>query len=360
MTIALSSSELTRPEGQPLGTSMKGLRCAALLNANARKVNARVRKQIGRLLPGDIFMTRTEEEADEVVNKLIDADYDIVFAGGGDGTIVHLINALASQLEARGIDPIDGGPLLGLLPLGTGNALAAHFGVGSAVGDLGLLANGAPMRTKPLRMIRSGEQHFPFAGVGIDGVLLSDYIAIKRFAEDTIFEPLFTGPTGYAAATLRAIGRAMAPIESRPLITVTNTGERAYQVDARTGEILNVYETGETLFTGHALIASASTIRCYGFNLQLFPVSGAREDRFQVRIYDGPALNPALRIPRIFDGTFTADGLYDFLADGVQIHFDRETPYQMAGDAKDPVQDLSWELSQRVLPVVVPDRGRIH
>ena len=87
------------------GNLMQGLRCAALLNANARKVNGRVRDQIKALLPGEVFMTRTQEEADEIVNKMIDEGYDIIFAGGGDGTIAHLINSLASQLETRGIDP---------------------------------------------------------------------------------------------------------------------------------------------------------------------------------------------------------------------------------------------------------------
>jgi diacylglycerol kinase family enzyme len=347
-------------QGRILGSLTKELRCAALLNANARKVNTRVKEQIQRLLPGDVFMTRTQEEADSIVNRLIDEEYDIIFAGGGDGTIAHLINSLAAKLEERGMDPSSDGPLVGLLPLGTGNALAAHFGITSAVGDLGLLTNGAPMRARPLRMLRSGNKYFPFAGVGIDGVLLSDYISIKKSVQDTVLEPFITGATGYAAATFRTICRAMKPIESRPNITITNTGDRAYRVSARTGEILDVYESGETLYTGHALIASASTIRCYGFNLQLFPVAEARQDRFQLRVFDGPVSSPAMRIPKIFSGTYEADGLYDFLADGIHVAFDTKAPYQIAGDAMGAVDELSWKLSSRVIPIAVPDRGRLH
>lgn len=355
------TSPVLSPAFERAPMNLGAVRCAALLNANARRVNRRARAQIDDLLPGDVHMSHSQEEAEAILGELIDAEYEIIFAGGGDGTIVHLFNALARQLAARGIDPMEGGPLVGLLPMGTGNAMAAHFGSGSATGDLGLMASGAPLRMAPLRMLTCNGQLFPFAGVGVDSMLLNDYIAVKRRAEDTPLASMFSGMTGYMAALFtRTLPSLLDPRYRNPRLRMINTGGQAFRVDARTREVIETFEPGAELYSGEALMVAGSTISCYGFNLKLFPMTEQRADRFQVRLYSGPALKPAIQMPRLFDGTFHDRDLYDFLVDGVHIELETPAPYQLAGDAMGMRKEIDWTLSPHVLPVALPDRSLIH
>lgn len=66
----------------------------------------------------DIVSTRHPSEVIEVARKAASSNYDVVIAGGGDGTI----NAVASELAGTG-------KRLGVLPLGTFNYFAREMGV---------------------------------------------------------------------------------------------------------------------------------------------------------------------------------------------------------------------------------------
>ena len=68
---------------------------AVVLNANAGRMNGRLARSIERVVPRDrLFLTESQDHAQDVFNHCIDREYRTVFAGGGDGTIIGAINAL--------------------------------------------------------------------------------------------------------------------------------------------------------------------------------------------------------------------------------------------------------------------------
>lgn len=66
----------------------------------------------------DIFEWKKVEDRDSIFESVLNGQYDIAVAVGGDGTVSQLANALAGSQTA-----------LGILPFGSGNGLARHLGV---------------------------------------------------------------------------------------------------------------------------------------------------------------------------------------------------------------------------------------
>src|SRR5438270_2670864 len=66
-----------------------------------------------------ILPSRGPAKAGAQAREAIEAGYDTVFACGGDGTIHDVLQGMVGQTQAA----------LGIVPLGTANALAADLGV---------------------------------------------------------------------------------------------------------------------------------------------------------------------------------------------------------------------------------------
>ena len=136
---------------------------AVVLNANAGRVTNRLARSVEQVVPQDrLFYTESPEHADEVFQQCIQREIGTVFAGGGDGTIIGAINALNTM---RGEQRM---PNVGVLRLGTGNALAHWLGSGSPVHDLRRWNNGQVHRSVAMSLIESEGTLFPFAGLGVD------------------------------------------------------------------------------------------------------------------------------------------------------------------------------------------------
>ncbi|MFM7078778.1 MAG: diacylglycerol/lipid kinase family protein, partial [Bacteroidota bacterium] len=90
--------------------------------------------------------TASKGHASQIAKEHRETDYDIIVACGGDGTV----NEVASAL-------IDSGKTMGILPIGSGNGLARHYGIktdpekileiiraGKVVGHDAAIINGLP------------------------------------------------------------------------------------------------------------------------------------------------------------------------------------------------------------------------
>jgi len=126
----------------------------------------------------------------DLVRESADQGTDLVVAAGGDGTVHHVVNALMSLPPKRR-------PVLGILPLGTGNDFAKMIGIPR--GDL-----------DPLVALASGMV------VGVDlgccnGAWFINEAGLGRFSEATrIYHALpsyLVGRIRYVAAALGAISR---------------------------------------------------------------------------------------------------------------------------------------------------------
>ncbi|MDP6933075.1 MAG: diacylglycerol kinase family protein, partial [Myxococcota bacterium] len=171
-------------------------RFAVLLNAHAGGVNPRLTRSLQEVAPRDsVFLTESKEHARDVLEYIVKRDVQTVFAGGGDGTVVDVINTL-SDLRERS----NRLPWVGVLKLGTGNALAHWLGSGSPVHDLLQWSSGMMHRTLPVHMVHAEGTLFPFAGLGHDAAILNDYMALKQRAQGTWWSSLVHGLPGYLLA----------------------------------------------------------------------------------------------------------------------------------------------------------------
>ncbi len=328
---------------------------AVLLNARARGWTGEIHEAVQRFVPSpDLFLTDDFRQAHTTVQRILDADYDVVFTGGGDGTIVYLINAIEQQIRQGEIDRTEAPPV-GVLRLGTGNAIATYLGSGPIVEDLEALHAGAPLRIREIELIEDGENRFPFGGFGWDADMLNDYHRFKKKVTGTVFEHLATGLHGYAVSTaFRTAPRAI--LRGSTQVTLTNRGPVALELDEH-GQVIRECGPGDVLYRGPIKITSPATIPYWGFGVRMFPYCNLRSGFFELRYYTGTIPRVLSRLPSFWRGDMPASDLGDWLVSEVQVEIeDGEMSYQVAGDAAGYRDEVVWRLADHRVPLAVPLR----
>jgi len=137
---------------------------------------------------GSVYPTH----AIELTRKAVEDGYDLIIAGGGDGTVHEVVNALMSFPEERR-------PALGVVPLGSGNDFSYSIGM-------------EPEPWKALRQIFNGQEKLIDIGEIEDDTGRSEYfdntIGIGFDAIVTIHShkmPFLRGYPMYIAAVLKTI-----------------------------------------------------------------------------------------------------------------------------------------------------------
>lgn len=305
-------------------------RVAVVLNGNARAVTERVIRDLRELLsddPGSLYVSRSLDQAQFIARHIINRRYDVVLSGGGDGTFCQVVSDIAA-LKPRRM------PSVGVLRLGTGNALAGALGasrsdIGGLAADLGRARLWAA--DTDLNLLRVEGRLAPFAGTGLDSMILSDYNATKRSVENTPLRDLLQGGPGYALAiATRSLWRFT--LQKLPSVIIRNEGAPAQRIDLEGRPIGAPVPRGGVLYDGPVAIAAASTIPFYGLGLRLFPQSDLRKDRFQLRVANVGALSVLPRLPSLFAGTFNDPRVHDFFCTAVTIRVRRPAPFQIGGD----------------------------
>jgi len=306
-------------------------RVAVVLNGNARSVNERVIRDVRAALahdPSSLYVSRSLDHAKFIARQIVARDYDVVVSGGGDGTFTQVVSDIADLHPARM-------PAFGLLRLGTGNALANVLGPARATAQ-GLAADlGRARRVEAetdLNLLAVEGRLTPFAGVGLDSLILADYNTTKKSLENTPLRELAKGGAGYAmSVATRSLWRFV--LDPLPEVIVRNQGAPAQRVDIHGRSIGAPVPRGGILYKGPVSIAAASTIPYYGLGLRLFPQADQRTDRFQLRVA-GPlsALEVLARLPSIFRGTFEHANVHDYFCTAASIEVAASTPVQVGGD----------------------------
>lgn len=131
--------------------------------------------------PGEAIAKRVREAAEQ-------GGYDLIVAGGGDGTISAVANGLVG-LETP----------LGILPLGTANVLARELGIPIDLEGACQLLAGAHAVTA-IDAMKVGDQcYFTQVGVGIDAMMIRDTAreAKRRFGRVAYLWTAFTRLLGF-------------------------------------------------------------------------------------------------------------------------------------------------------------------
>lgn len=318
---------------------------AVLLNANARRVTPRVVRALSHVVPqGDLFLSRSELDGRRIAQQVVDRGYQTVFLGGGDGTVACFLNEIISEVQRRRAYLSTPMPRFGVLKLGTGNSVASLVKASSPRGD-GILddvlraRSGEVPGTRAIDLLLIDGKRAPFAGLGVDGQLLNDYIAVKNTFADSPFKWLLSGPGGYfTSVALKTVPHYLTHSTSVDC-EVVNQGSVAWRMGAD-GKPVETFGPGATLFKGPLMMAAAGTVPFYGYEFKMFPFAGKRRGMFDLRLGHLGTAKILSHLPSMWNGTWFPDGLHDFLASDVTIRFSRPMPFQMAGDAEGYREEL--------------------
>ncbi len=326
---------------------------AVLLNANAKKVGPKVREAMAALVPAeDLFFSRTFEEGAAHARTILERRYDTLLVGGGDGSITGAINLLvqASERLSRG-SARHALPDIGVLKLGTGNALAHLTGAGRPLDDVSRILSGERPAAQPLRLVEDVATGavFPFASMGYDAQVLNDYVDLVAAQKSGLGRTMAKSLPGY----FYALGTRTIPTEikaRRAHVRVVATG-RASVLDPETQEEIPL-QTGATLFEGTARAVLAGTSPFYGYGLKALPHALRRSDRFHLRVSAASIPFILARLPSLWNGTLKTPDIVDFLVEGVRVESSEALPLQTAGDARGHTQQMELRLSERVIRLV--------
>ncbi len=112
--------------------------------------------------------TRERGHGAELVRQALEAGFDRILVAGGDGTIREAVSSLAGSRAA-----------LALLPVGTGNQLAANLGIPKSLRGCVSVALGGRVRDIDLGLI-DGRPFAAIAGAGFDARVVQPDSRIKR------------------------------------------------------------------------------------------------------------------------------------------------------------------------------------
>lgn len=321
---------------------------AVLLNPNARRVSRSVLERVNEIVdPDHVYVSDDEEAAPELVDHIMRKGYGTVFTGGGDGTVTQFINMV----------PEGQAPRVGILKLGTGNAMAEIVSSGDPMLDLRNYSANPSHDALRLPLCEAEGTRFAFAGLGIDAWVLNDYRAMKDRFSSKALEPLLHNVGGYFAAVFgMTVPRLMKRWAKRQVaeVTVTNLGGTAAEIETTEmgGRIAREFEPGEVIYQGPVNATMFGTCPYYGYRMKALPYAGIDPQRFHLRISNIPVPRLLASLPKLWSGSLRHEAIRDFHADRVHIRFSEPMPYQLAGEARGYREELTVGMSRRAIDLV--------
>jgi diacylglycerol kinase family enzyme len=306
---------------------VRNVRAVAIVNGTARRVRGRLRSKLERVVPGGVRFTTSLDHAREVVRAEVARGLDLIVLGGGDGTVVMGLTLIAEACRGSGRPE----PAIGILRLGSGNAIADTLGAtDDPVDDLArLMAGEGQWRRVPMLDVLGVRA--PFVGMGVDAQLLEDQEATGRIVDRVPgAKRLVGGATRYAlSVATRSIPRFATT--RRPNAIVTNLGAPALEM-ARGGPTGRTLPTGAVIWNGAVTLVAGATIPYFGFGLKMFAFAGTHAGRFHLRCGDVGLFEILRNTPAAFRGEYFSDNVRDFLCDRVVIELDGETAVEAGGE----------------------------
>lgn len=334
-------------------------RSAFLLNANAKSVGGSVLRKLIEMVPtGDLYLSRSFKDSERYLRTILDKGYGHIFSGGGDGTLVNTISTLHQIADKERCSSI---PQIGVLKLGTGNAVASILGARKPLIDANHVLSGGRIEQRPLHLVRCEDGSLaPFAGIGLDGEVLNDYMDLKTAASGKMSEPLFRSAFGYiwAGLTRTAIRHLSKP---HSIVRVTSKNAAVKMVSVNGADLEVPLPANSVLFEGPASLISVGSIPCWGYGFQMFPfLKNRTEAKMQLRIC-AAGVWPILSnlYPGIWNGSYRGSHLFDFLVDQVTVESEERLPYQVAGDARGYRKEISFTLAENCVQAAELDRNRM-
>lgn len=338
---------------------------AVLINGNARGVNERVLRLVASVVPPEqLYVSRSLVEGRALIRRILEAGYDAVLTGGGDGTFVQFVTQIREAVQSADLGR-DKMPAVGVFKLGTGNALAGLLGCNEPTEE-GLTADFWKARytalTRAMRFVDVEGRVAPFAGVGLDARILNDFSSVKDRARGTPLEPYLSGGGGYFTA-ITGLTIPKIALARLPDVTIVNDGAPAWRVGPDGRRVGALVLQGEVIYQGPVQIASVSRLDGFGYHFRLFPFAYVRDDRLHLRVAACKLPEILTSLRGIWRGEYFSDTIHDFLVERVSMRAERPLPFQIGGDGeghrsfvryelcRDPLELLDFRTSPSSLPV---------
>ncbi len=319
---------------------------AILVNANAKRGGRRIAAQIREALPGaSVRLTRSIAELDDWVRH-IEAPRALV-AAGGDGSAVALLNSIR---RTRGDVEF---PVVGTIPLGTGNAWSHALGARKLAACIRSLAKSeGPLPTRRVGLFDCDGLLTFFAGSGWDAQVLNDF---REQVEQSPSKRVAKSALGYVSATvMRTAPRAL--FRGPPHVRIENLSDEVFGITA-SGEVLPFdmhagSARGVILYEGPAAVAGAATCPEFGFHFRAYPHAERMLGHINVRVYKQRPLRALSHIDRLWRGDHPLEGMHDWFTTHVRMIFSRPEPLQVGGEAVGLRTDVTYRAFDRPVDVV--------
>jgi diacylglycerol kinase family enzyme len=329
----------------------RGEAVAGWFNTNAKRVNARCVEQFQATLPdARVFAASTFDEAKLHADELVKSPPKIIFCGGGDGTVVALLNLL----RERGMEQF---PTIGLFKLGTGNGWPSAVGAKKYETQLkGLPGLSLEPPLHHYGLVEVEGRVCQFAGVGWDATLLHDYKRNLEKRENQLVagglaSRLSKGVWGYLYALFRiTVPEEFRRRNDRTHLKLENIGAPAITFDAKRARVTLSAET-RTLYEGPMSIGAAGVEPYWGAKFMAFPHAEAEKGRFNFRVYDRPVLTGVNNMFNLWQGR-DLPGMHDWWVTGVRLHLSRPMPYQVGGDVVVPREVVDFTLARQSVNLI--------
>ena len=330
----------------------RGGEVAGWFNTRARRVTEpRVDAFRAALPDARVYAASTFEEAEAHAQELVNSPPRILFCGGGDGTVVALLNSLRTQGATTF-------PLIGLFKLGTGNGWPSAVGARRYEKELvGLTRLSLEPPRRQFQLCEVEGKLCQFAGVGWDATLLNDYrrnleARQQQLVAGGVASRLSKGLGGYLYSLFRItvpeeIGRAR---EGRTQLTVENLGEPALTFDAKRQRVL-VPASQATLYAGPMSIGAAGIEPYWGSRFMAFPYAQAVPGRMNFRVYDRHVLEGVNNMFNLWGGR-ALRGMHDWWVTGVRLRLSRPMPFQVGGDVMGTREVIDFTMARETVELI--------
>ena len=330
---------------------------AVVLNENARRVNNHVLKGLASIIGEEnLYHTRALDEVEGAVEDILKRGFDLIFCGGGDGTIVGVVTSAVDVAERMAKSGGDVSlPKIGILKMGTGNAWAWATGVNNGLKQIEEIKMGGGYSTTTFDLLKVKGRLCPFAGMGIDAQVLNDYYDLMEKLSRSFMRRFFVGLNGYVySSIMKSIPavKSMSRGGKVPEVEVEFTGKRAFRLN-RKGHSETLEDISDKpIFRGMANIVACGTIPYFGYAFRAFPLAEAMSGTMHLRIATVRPAEALRNIPGLWRGTYYGAEFTDFLTDAANIRFDREMPLEVGGDPHGYTSEVDFEVPKFKVSVI--------
>ncbi|MFC1888195.1 diacylglycerol/lipid kinase family protein [Thermodesulfobacteriota bacterium] len=342
-----------------------GHKIAVLLNENARKVTGRMKRAVSDIVPrASLYTSRTSEEAYQAVKDMIDRGYERIFSGGGDGSIIQLVNMIRRYVDEKNsaiesfspevpgqIERINY-PRIGILKLGTGNGMSYVVGAKRGIRNIRKALAEPGSRTINLSLIEAEQKCFTFSGLGWDAAIINDFAWLKQKFTIPTLRRVIGGVGGYLGTiAFRTIPREIHR-RRKPEVIIRSTGDPVYQVVPPGIPVPMHLGPGEVIYEGPVSVTGVGTVPYYGFKVKAFPYSNLSPEFMNLRVINAGVFECVSHAYPIWMGRYQSENFLDYLTTGATMEFSESMPMQIGGDACGYRDNIMYTMSDHMVEVV--------